>query len=113
MSRTRVEPAIRFRRIRGDTAVMADADALAVWFEAIYDAILDPHRTEGGSTLQQRSLQLLEIDRVLIELADEAGGDQDRITVTLRSACQAVIAEYREIVPLPPAMPADLAAKAA
>ncbi|OWJ68568.1 hypothetical protein BWR60_03925 [Inquilinus limosus] len=89
---------------------MADADALAGWFEAIYDAILDPHRTEGASTLQGRSLQLLEIDRVLIELADETGGDGDRITAALRAVCQAVIAEYREIVPLPPAALSDPAA---
>jgi hypothetical protein len=101
MHRTRIEPAITFRRAEGGTAVVRDVDSLAEWLDAVYDAVLDPRRSEGALTLMQRSLQLHEIERVLLRLAEEAGDDAERISPALRDACQAVIAEYREIVSAP------------
>ncbi|MGK9170993.1 hypothetical protein KXR53_32150 [Inquilinus limosus] len=96
---TRIEPAIAFRRIDGGTAVLESADALADWLDHIYDAILDPRRGEGAVTQEQRSIQLLEIERLLLALAEESSDDADSISYELRSACLAVIARYRDLIP--------------
>ena len=75
-------------------------DALADWLDRIYDAILDPQRPEGGIDAIARSLQLHEIEQVLFSLAEESGGDTFAISSELRTTCLALIARYRELIPV-------------
>ncbi|WP_342241465.1 hypothetical protein [Inquilinus sp. OTU3971] len=97
---THIEPPIAFRRRNGCTAVLRDTDTLADWLDRIYDAILDPQCPEGGTDSTERSLQLHEIEQVLFGLAEETGGGAFAISSELRTACQALIARYRELIPV-------------
>lgn len=98
-STTRIDPAIAFRRSSGKTSLIRDAAALADWLDDLYDAILDPRRTEGAGTWEDRSLQLHEIEQVLFALSEETGAGT--ISPKLRSVCMAVIARYRDLISLP------------
>lgn len=93
---TLIDPAITFLKARGGTAVLGDTDALAEWLDSLYDAILNPHRSEGASTRAARALQLHEIEQLLFRLAEETSRGAVRTTPRLRSSCEAVVGEYRE-----------------
>ncbi|MGK9170996.1 hypothetical protein KXR53_32170 [Inquilinus limosus] len=97
---THIEPPIAFQRRNGRTVVLRDADALADWLDRIYDAILDPQRPEGEADSAARSLQLHEIEQVLFSLAEETGSDALAISSELRATCLALIARYRELIPV-------------
>lgn len=98
---TRIEPPISFRRQDGRSAAFTDTNAIAHWLDRLYDAILDPQRSEGEPTWSARSLQLLEIEQILFLLAEESSRGTDSISPGLRSTCEALVACYRNIVMLP------------
>jgi hypothetical protein len=97
---THILPPIAFKRLDGETAMIRDTDSLAAWLDRIYDVILDPHHPEGDATLEARSLQLLEIEKVFFALAEESDGATQGISADLRSTCMALVARYRELLPL-------------
>ncbi|MGL4965187.1 MAG: hypothetical protein ACRC67_28435 [Inquilinus sp.] len=96
---THIKPAISFRRVEGGIVALAHTDAVAEWLDRTYDAILDPRRNEGASSWPARSLQLLEIEKVLFGLAAESSSSSERISAKLRSKCEAIVAKYRNLVP--------------
>lgn len=97
---TRIEPPIAFRRRDGRLGVLRDTDAAALWLDGIYDAILDPHRAEGEASWMARSAQLLVIEQVLSLLSEESASNEEFMSSALRQTCEALVASYREIVPI-------------
>jgi len=78
---------------------LADTNAVAEWLDRAYDAILHPHRNEGASNWPARSLQLHEIEQVLVGLAEESNSSSERISAKLRSKCEAIFSNYRDLAP--------------
>ena len=93
----RIDPPIRFQRSDGTDTSIDSVDDLVAWLDALYDAILDPKRTERQTAGTGRAHQLREIEDLLMRLEDEVATAAGRISEGLRVRAIGLIGGYRDL----------------
>ncbi|MDR6290983.1 hypothetical protein E9232_003509 [Inquilinus ginsengisoli] len=93
----RIDPPIRFQRSDGSDAAIDAAGDLIAWLDALYDAILDPKRSERQSAGDSRAHHLQEIEDLLMRLEDEIDAGAASISEDLRIRAIRLIGGYRDL----------------